>query len=223
MVYKEFDLLELAIQDEDIYTAMGYRNQLPDQEIRELVSLIQEETGKRCIPCCMYQIMDCSLQGASRLRITGQEFSLGGIISSYLPGISQSCLFIATAGKEYEAYLHEIHAGGDIVKEFVADAIGSVIAEACVGEIAKELDLRTGFKHTLPYSPGYCGWNIQEQRKLFDCFPDTPCGVTLTDSCLMSPVKSISGFFGLGKTLQPQPYRCEICKNTHCFKRAPAN
>ena len=83
----------------------------------------------------------------------------------------------------------------NIVKEYVADSVGSVIAERCVTLLGKELDKECEFRHSLPYSPGYCGWDIREQQKLFSLFPPQPCGITLSDSFLMSPVKSVSGFF----------------------------
>lgn len=219
MEYQELTLQAVTIESKDIYLAMGYGDHLPDSYIRKMVAEIRQEIQSVCIPRYMYQIVDCTFNHPGRLKILTQEFTLGRIIGSYLPGISKSCLFVATAGREYEAYLHALKASGDVVKEFVADSIGSVIAEACVAEIGKQLDLNRELTHTLPYSPGYCGWHIREQKKLFSLFPDSPCGVTLTDSFLMAPVKSISGFFGLGKDLQPQPYRCEICKNTTCFKR----
>ena len=45
----------------------------------------------------------------------------------------------------------------------------------------------------LPYSPGYCGWHISGQRKLFDRACPASIGVTLRDSFLMEPLKSVSG------------------------------
>ncbi len=219
MIYRELNLLDLSIENAEIYLSMGYRNHIPDEYIRSMITDVRKEIETICNPRLMYRIVDAGLTESCRLKIGSQSFSVGGIIKSYLPGMTQACLFIATAGKEYDAYLHKLRSEGDIVKEFVADAIGSVIAEACVGEISKKLDLFPDFNHSLPYSPGYCGWNICEQGKLFSFFPDLPCGITLTESFLMSPVKSVSGFFGLGKEIQPQPYRCEICRNKNCFKR----
>ena len=85
------------------------------------------------------------------------------------------CLFVATAGNEIDIYLKGIKSQENIVKEYVADAIGSVIAEACVTFIEKELEALFPLRHTLPCSPGYCGWDIQEQKKLFSLFPDNIC------------------------------------------------
>ncbi len=219
MTYKELAFASLVLPDEDIYLAMEYRGSTPDAYIRSLMAEVLQEAATLCIPRYQYCVLDATQPSRSCLQVQDTLFSIGGVIGSYLSGMTQVCLFVATAGREYEAYLHRLRAEGDIVKEFVADSIGSVIAEACVAEISKEMSAMEGLSHSLPYSPGYCGWNICEQEKLFAFFPGQPCGISLSASFLMSPVKSISGFIGLGKELKPQPYRCEICNNKHCYKR----
>ena len=126
---------------------------------------------------------------------------------------------MTTVGNEFDNYIKELKMSGNILKEFVADSIGTALAESCVEQISRMLDNDENMKHSLPYSPGYCGWDICEQRVLFSLFPDKPCGITLSESCLMSPMKSVSGFFALGQNLSPQPYRCEICTNKNCYKK----
>ena len=46
---------------------------------------------------------------------------------------------------------------------------------------------------TLAYSPGYCGWHISAQKVLFEFLHPERIGITLRDSFLMEPLKSISG------------------------------
>ncbi len=236
---RQIEFNSLKLTQEDIYLAMGCRGQVPDEMIRGLVAEVSVEIAPVCIPRYMYRLSTAKITAHQHIQVGEVEFAPGGIIGSYLSGMTQVCLFVATAGKEYDAYLHGLKETGNIVKEFVADAIGSVIAEACVTELGKELEQEFGTERgkmlggesgkelkaskglhlSLPYSPGYCGWNIAEQQKLFSFFPPRPCGITLSASSLMSPIKSISGFFGLGAGLHPQPYRCEICMNKHCYKR----
>jgi len=48
------------------------------------------------------------------------------------------------------------------------------------------------------FSPGYCGWHVSGQRKLFEFLRPEEIGVTLNNSCLMKPLKSISGVFVAG-------------------------
>ena len=45
----------------------------------------------------------------------------------------------------------------------------------------------------LRYSPGYCGWHISGQRRLFDYLDPGQIGITLRESFLMDPLKSVSG------------------------------
>jgi len=219
MEYRQLTLSDITLPESEISLALGYRDHKPDEFIQQQVIEVLAEVTSLCVPRYMFQLQEAIRVGNKEVEVQGTTFSVGKIISSYLPGMTHVCMFVATAGREYEAYLHDLKTKGDIVKEFVADAIGSVIAEACVTEVSKELDRYGEFKHSFPYSPGYCGWNIREQQKLFALFPKEPCGIKLSDSCLMAPVKSVSGFIGLGKTLQPQPYRCEICSNKNCYKR----
>lgn len=216
---RQIELQSLELPAEDIYMAMGYRGNIPDDTIRAFVEEVRTEISSLCVPRYMYQILEAGQISKQHIRVANMEFAPGGIIGSYLSGLSHICLFVATAGREYDAYLQQLKTQNNIVKEYVADSIGSVIAEACVALIDKELEADCELCRSLPYSPGYCGWNICEQQKLFSLFPSQPCGITLSDSFLMSPVKSVSGFFGLGKELFPQPYRCEICNNKHCYKR----
>ncbi|MDI6808800.1 MAG: vitamin B12 dependent-methionine synthase activation domain-containing protein [Candidatus Eisenbacteria bacterium] len=52
---------------------------------------------------------------------------------------------------------------------------------------------------TLRFSPGYCGWDISAQKKLFGVLNPEEIGITLNDSYLMEPIKSISGVIIVGR------------------------
>jgi hypothetical protein len=43
------------------------------------------------------------------------------------------------------------------------------------------------------FSPGYCGWHLSGQKRLFDRLQPADIGIELLDSFLMRPLKSISG------------------------------
>jgi hypothetical protein len=67
----------------------------------------------------------------------------------------------------------------------------------------------------LPYSPGYCGWDITGQRALFAALSPDDIGVTLTESCLMQPLKSVSGVLVVGTReiheFRPEFACCPAC------------
>ena len=48
--------------------------------------------------------------------------------------------------------------------------------------------------------------------------PPAPCGITLTDSSLMLPIKSISGVIAVGTRIEKKPYGCAICGKKDCYK-----
>ena len=112
---------------------------------------------------------------------------------------------------------------GDMVRVFVADAVGSVIAERVADRMQESMAAYVadrGYRHTNRFSPGYCGWHVSEQQRLFSLFPQpAPCGVTLTDSSLMLPIKSVSGVIGIGSNVRYLDYTCGLCDLANCYKR----
>jgi cobalamin-dependent methionine synthase I len=69
------------------------------------------------------------------------------------------------------------------------------------------------------YSPGYCSWDVSEQQKLFSFFPEKFAGIALSDSCLMNPIKSISGIAGIGHGIKHLGYACDGCTQVDCVFR----
>ncbi|MRR23192.1 hypothetical protein EG830_09460 [bacterium] len=111
---------------------------------------------------------------------------------------------------------------GDLLRGYVYDVIGSEVAENAADRMQEELkatsELR-GMKITNRFSPGYCGWDVSDQHKLFSFFSNNYCGITLTDSALMNPVKSVSGIIGIGKKLRFRVYPCKRCSDRNCIYR----
>ena len=105
---------------------------------------------------------------------------------------------------------------------FIADALGSVIAEHCADQmeicLQESID-KLGWRHTNRFSPGYCGWHVSQQQLLFPLFGGNTCGVCLTESSLMVPIKSVSGIIGLGEKVRKLNYTCGLCDFKQCYKR----
>lgn len=208
----------MMIDVSEVYSVMGYGTSCPDSQTSAAVEELLPRALESADPQYVYRIVPATQADRFGILMDGVDFKVGGIINSYLAGMTHACVFVATAGLGYDRWLQSIKADGDILYEYVADSIGSVIAEAAVDRLASELDSSVAMRRSLPYSPGYCAWDVAEQKKLFSLLPENRCGVILTESCLMHPVKSVSGFFALGENLVPQPYRCELCTNKNCFK-----
>ncbi len=151
----------------------------------------------------------------------GQTFELGKTLCKELRNSEQLLFFVCTAGKTISDRSKELLAGEDPAKGYILDQVGIFLTEAVgnrMQQFIKEA-LTDGRKLTNRYSPGYCHWDVADQRKLFSLFPSAPCGVTLTSSLLMNPVKSISGVIGIGKSVGYRDYPCALCLSNHCIYR----
>jgi len=126
-----------------------------------------------------------------------------------------------TAGKEICDYAKELYQT-DMLKGFLLESFANAVVEAAMDRIQDEMREQFGGEGLLVsnrYSPGYCGWNVAEQKKLFNLLPRDFCGISLSDSALMSPIKSISGFIGIGKEIRYKAYKCKACTQKQCVYR----
>jgi hypothetical protein len=162
------------------------------------------------------------IASGSGLLINGTEFLAEKIITSRLRKADSAALFTATAGKYFEEQSGKMLKEGDVFSAFLIDSAGSEAAEAAAEWIQNRIEqyaASKALKITSRYSPGYCGWSVGEQHKLFSFFPDGFCGIRLTESALMTPVKSVSGIIGIGAEVRKEEYQCEICTDENCFRR----
>jgi len=214
MTQKTLTFDDLRITPADVYEQMGYHDAIPDDATcQETLSIINN--------------VRAWLQPRFCFLVTSElpSFNMGRIITRQLKGSEAYALFIATAGMEFETWQQQLKQDGDMVRMFIADALGSVIAEHCADQMEQALQAsidKLGWHHTNRFSPGYCGWHVSQQQLLFPLFNGTTCGVQLTDSSLMVPIKSVSGIIGLGKEVRRLDYTCGLCDLKQCYKRKKA-
>lgn len=216
------DYSDLIVSEEEVSRYMGYGDHTPDEYILDMMRSMMEEMKTLCQPKFGYDVVTASVPDKSSLLLNGEKVSPGKIITHYLKESDYFILLVATAGLEYDHWKENIQAEGDIVKLYVADALGSTIAEAIMALALKHLTHEAGekgWKITNSYSPGYCGWPVSEQKILFSLLPENFCNVTLTESSLMLPIKSVSAILGMGSAVEKKPYGCAICRKKDCFKR----
>ena len=215
MTQKILTYQELNIVATDIYDQMGYRGTVPDEATQRETAAVVDEVQGWLHPRFCFFVTD-------RLP----AFRLGRIIERQLQGSEAYACFIATCGREFEAWQQQLKQQDDLVRVFIADAMGSVIAEKCADVMEQHLQRsidKLGWHHTNRFSPGYCGWHVSEQQMLFPLFNGETCGVSLTESSLMVPIKSVSGIIGVGKKVRRVDYSCGLCDFKQCYKRANLN
>lgn len=204
-------LMNLA--EDDIHEP--YRSMI-DNEISNAGTLTDVLGGYRIIEPALLQTNKYVLEAG------GQSFHIGKQVTQYLAGIEKAVFFICTAGPAISERIHTFFQSGDHLAGYVADITGSVLVEEAMDiihhEIA-EIFTTQNLKFTNRYSPGYCDWKVDEQQQLFQLFPPDFCGIRLSDSMLMTPVKSVSGVIGIGKKVTYNPYACHACNSVNCIYR----
>ena len=83
-------------------------------------------------------------------------------------------MFLCTAGKEIGIRSREAMKEGDLLTGYIYDVVGSEIVDSAADLMQNKLREKIaaeGKKITNRYSPGYCGWDVAEQHKLFQLMP----------------------------------------------------
>lgn len=206
----------------EVLTEMGYPDERKaDPFIVQQIDTLMTDIAEKAEPCYVYRLFSGRVDEAQEVVwVEDVCLKTGHIITLLMKGASEFALFAATAG-EYVAHRMDIAAREhDVLEEYLLSAIGSCLVEKagdCM-EHALQADIR-GLKHTRRFSPGYCGWPLSDQKSLFRFLGGNPCGITLSEYYLMSPIKSISGLIGIGHEVNQHQYGCAICNLKSCYKR----
>ncbi len=157
-----------------------------------------------------------------KMIISDTEFNVEKIVFSQLKKSDSAAFFLCTAGPEPGRKSRKFMNDRDLLTGYIYDVIGSELVEAAADLMQEDLKntaAREGLSITNRYSPGYCGWNVAEQHKLFSLFNSNYCGISLLPSALMDPEKSVSGVIGLGGKVKMNPYTCRMCEMQDCIYR----
>jgi hypothetical protein len=220
----EFDFNELKLSVHAIENIIGYKEGEDRGLVSGIISELLKEAQEICNIKAQFNIFnDIRFNKETQSAEIGNiRFDIGKIIFGQLKKSESIAVFICTAGEEIGLKIRKAMNEKDLLQGYIMDVIGSEIVEAAADLMQLDLAdqaLTSGIKITNRYSPGYCGWDVAEQHKLFRLVPDNFCGIRLNDSALMDPVKSVSGIIGIGKQVKRLPYTCKICDMKDCIYR----
>jgi hypothetical protein len=217
-------LSELPLDQKTIKRHLGYRDGTAPEPVSTAIAELLPHIGSHADVKCGYRILpQGSVNVQSETVSCGPvTLTMGSVITKQLRNSSTLALYVSTAGPGMERWSNQLMAEGDMLRGFVVDAIASdlvgIASEWLEQKIAGAVKSR-GWSLTNGYSPGYCDWPVSDQHNLFSLFPPGFCGITLTESALMVPVKSLSGVLGLGAGLKKGAYQCAICELKDCYRR----
>ena len=210
---------ELNLHQEDIFFEMGYKNIHPEPYLTDTLHELWPLLNSKVVAECAFLIDEGAFLDNS-VTIKGIELNTGATITSLLKNSVRFAIFAATAGNSFEEMINSVKKEDDILKIYLMDMVGTCIAEKAGERMEEYLEKEIGdMMHTNRFSPGYCGWHLMEQRKIFGLLGGNPCGISLSEVCLMTPIKSISGIIGIGENVSTKQYACSFCELETCYKK----
>jgi len=134
-------------------------------------------------------------------------------------------LFAVTLGQALDSCIERLFASDEPALAYLLDAVASERADHAASLLAARFAgvSPASSSSVLPYSPGYCGWHITGQRPLFERLRPERIGIGLNASCLMQPLKSVSGVLVGGPpgihVFDDDFDFCEACRTHACRLR----
>jgi len=148
-------------------------------------------------------------------------------VADIYPKADRLSLFAITLGEAVSQKISVLMQNGDYALSVMLDAAASQGAERAADQLERhyksEVLKNESSLKVLRYSPGYCGWHVSGQKKLFTQLQPEEIGITLNERCLMEPLKSISGVLIAAEKENhyfDMTYACcESCDSYNCRDR----
>lgn len=154
--------------------------------------------------------------------VNGKRFKVGCQVARFFKHMTNVAIFVCSAGQEVADRAKQLTQEGELIEGYLVDVLGSVIVEKAMDNVQSILQndmKKRGLHISNRYSPGYCDWDVMEQQQLFSFFPEKFCHVSLSDSSLMSPVKTVSGMIAIGEKVCFHKHVCHSCSSVNCLYR----
>ena len=177
-----------------------FRAQAGDAQAEAAVDIAYEKLRNELQPRYTVKKFGCSVYGEgdsnvpSVVKLDNGTVFHSKALAKYVGNAQELYLFGATLGSRVDVALRRM-ALTSVAEAGAGQAVAAALIETycddCCAELQKQLP--EGKRLKWRFSPGYGDWPLEEQKILFpvlDCAHTI--GLTLTESCMMAPVKSVT-------------------------------
>lgn len=200
---------------------LGYQNQKPDEPTLALVRECLRELEQAAGPKHIYREYPLHLL-ADRIDMTCLV-TVSKNLGKNLAGCDSILIFAATLGSRVDVLLKRYEVVQMSKAVVMQAAAAALLEEYCdqQNNLLKEQYLEQKRYLRPRFSPGYGDFPLECQRDIFAVLElSKRIGITLTDSLLMVPTKSVTAVIGVGS----DPVRCitagcEACGKVDCVYR----
>lgn len=209
---------QLNMDKSEVLRYLGCNNQSVSEETSEMIDRLADHCLNIASPKSIYRRYRIE-QSADSISLSESCIILPGEdIVRHLDGCRSCVVMAVTAGMAVERELIRLQRIS-MTEAVVFDACANVYVESyadCIqGEIAR-VAASEGEYITDRYSPGYGDFPLEMQKVLIPALEcEKRIGLTVTDSALLIPHKSVTAVIGLRDT--PADKTCRDCKNCNMY------
>lgn len=177
----------------------------------ELLRMI-EEARPIAQPKALFMVAYVTSRGEDWVEIAGIRFT-SRVLRVNLDGLYRVFPYLATCGMELQDWADSFD---DMLAGFWAEAVKEAALLCAVRAVFEDLEERYHPGETASMNPGsLADWPIQEQQPLFELFGGhaRSIGVSLNESMLMTPTKTVSGIRFATQTAFES---CQLCPREGC-------
>jgi hypothetical protein len=167
---------------------------------------------------------DCEnhiIQSAPPFEIVGKS------IENHLAGCEKVACIAVTVGENIENEVTRKFDAGNYVSSVLLDAAATAAVEQVADELEKAIArevAKESFKMRWRFSPGYGDWQLENQKNFFYVTGAPEIGMSLTESLMLVPRKSVTAIIGLEKIISKvqnvKPKKsCASCNKLDCPSR----
>ncbi len=197
---------------------MGYKGAAPDETARTLIDECEKELMAAVRPLCCYAYTAIEHISESTINI-----GFGAVesrdLAKHLNGCTGAYLFAATIGIGADRLIAK-YGRLKPAKSVIIDALGSSAIESFCDSAEKRITEGIP-KHCSRFSAGYGDFSLSHQLDFMRVLDmNRKLGITLSDSLLMTPTKSVTAVIGVGAENKTCGGKCAACGNINCAFRS---
>lgn len=177
---------------------------LCDSDIDVKIDDVYKELCTFCVPkkLCVISETSKSKKGYYLLEKLGLEL-VSEDINKLFSDCSSIATLVVTLGMETDRKI-AFYANQNVERCVILDAVANVYVESVLDEFEEEVaGQMQGMFKTMRYSPGYGDLDISIQKSLIERVQaDKFLGINVSESYLMTPLKTITAFVGFSEKRQ---------------------
>jgi len=207
--------LDINVDDLLRVSGAGEAQARISQRALESYQQVVAEAPELVDPILLYEEFEVSHVGQDRLTLASGDELSGRLLAKFMRTARKVVLICCSIGPRLEERVAYYHRTGATARAYLLDTVGSLAVDLVAQEgrrLVKELAESEGMSISAPLSPGQSGWPLTDQRTLFQLLEPGRIRVSLSQSCVMSPLKSTTLAIGIGPELgESRESACDYC------------